>query len=62
MFQSLGRDSVGFSWLAAFVGSANQAMFQSLGRDSVGFSPQQWHVGGRTNVIVSILRSGFCGV
>ena len=39
MFQSLGRDSVGFSWAFSRYASREANMFQSLGRDSVGFSP-----------------------
>ena len=40
-FQSLGRDSVGFSLSRVYRGGHVAIEFQSLGRDSVGFSAEE---------------------
>ena len=61
MFQSLGRDSVGFS-ISMLMIRLWQIRFQSLGRDSVGFSGPVLDEAALADVIVSIPRSGFCGV
>ncbi len=59
-FQSLGRDSVGWDLLLRKVGG-DADVFQSLGRDSVGWDcPKCGYRGYRR--VVSIPRSGFCGV
>ena len=62
LFQSFGRDSVGFS--RGDRASPHQRIpeFQSLGRDSVGFSLSNDHPFKTSERVVSIPRSGFCGV
>jgi len=58
LFQSLGRDSV-HSSAAADDGYIYVSEFQSLGRDSV-HSSRMWDEARRSEIIVSIPRSGFC--
>ena len=62
LFQSLGRDSVGFSEAKARQLAQALKEFQSLGRDSVGFSLEVYDAGVQSKLEVSIPRSGFCGV
>ncbi len=60
-FQSLGRDSVGWDpggWERV---DRFTRKFQSLGRDSVGWDAIR-RLDASLELLVSIPRSGFCGV